>query len=58
MTQHLGIEITTLDRMDGDVIIVGFSDGTLGTYSVEELLELRPDRRPASEESGSDGSRS
>ncbi len=48
------IAITTLDRMDGDGVVVGFSDGTLVTYTVAELLELRPNREDAADQSESE----
>ncbi len=38
------ILVTGVDREDGGVILVSFSDGTQARYSVEELLELRPSR--------------
>jgi hypothetical protein len=40
------IEIVTVEREDPSGIIVTFSDGTIGAYVVEELLELRPHREP------------
>ena len=36
--------ITDVDRSDGDMVIVQFSDGTWAQYTVVELLELRPQR--------------
>ena len=36
--------IVDVDRMDGDVVLVVFSDGTTGRYDAEELLALKPDR--------------
>ena len=56
MAENPCIEIVSLDRLDGDAIIVGFSDGTLTNYTVAELLALRPNREQASEESGPDES--
>jgi hypothetical protein len=38
------IQIIHVERDDSDGIIVTFSDGTIGAYVVEELLELRPHR--------------
>jgi hypothetical protein len=40
------IEIVHVEREELDGIIVTFSDGTVGAYVVEELLELRPYREP------------
>ncbi len=44
------IEIVTLDRIDGVAIVVGFSDGTLATYTCEELLRMRPERETQTDE--------
>ena len=38
------IHILTTERDGDDGLIVTFSDGTMGAYGVEELLELRPFR--------------
>jgi hypothetical protein len=38
------IRILTVEKDGEDGLIVRFSDGTLGAYVVEELLELRPCR--------------
>ena len=38
------IQITKVENDCGDGVIVTFSDGTIGAYVVEELLELRPYR--------------
>ena len=54
MGQNAEILIVTLDRIDGQAIVVGFSDGTVATYAVRELLGLRPDRAPGSEEPSPD----
>ena len=35
-----------INRKRQDGLIVTFSDGTVGAYVVEELLELRPHREP------------
>jgi len=43
------IRIIHVERDDSDGIIVTFSDGTIGAYVVEELLELRPHREPIKE---------
>jgi hypothetical protein len=40
------IEIVHVERDSSDGIVVTFSDGTVGAYVVEELLELRPHREP------------
>jgi hypothetical protein len=42
MTTHIWILTVEQDGRDG--LIVTFSDGTVGAYVVEELLELRPRR--------------
>ncbi len=45
-------EETRIDKVekDGeDGLIVTFSDGTVGGYVVEELLEIRPIREPVKE---------
>jgi hypothetical protein len=42
MTTDVRIVEVAIDAPDG--IIVTFSDGTVGAYVVEELLELRPYR--------------
>jgi hypothetical protein len=41
------IQILTVERDGEDGLIVTFSDGTIGGYVAEELLELRPFREPA-----------
>jgi hypothetical protein len=38
------IQISSVQKDGKDGIIVTFSDGTMGAYVVEELLELRPSR--------------
>jgi hypothetical protein len=38
------IRILSVKQDDEDGVIVTFSDGTIGAYVVEELLELRPHR--------------
>ena len=45
MVSKVGILHAERDGEDG--LIVVFSDGTVGAYVVEELLELRPNREPA-----------
>jgi hypothetical protein len=40
------IKILSVKHDGGDGLIVTFSDGTVGAYVVEELLELRPHREP------------
>jgi hypothetical protein len=40
------IEIVHVEKEEPDGLIVTFSDGTVGAYVVEELLELRPHREP------------
>ena len=40
------IKILSVKQDGGDGLIVTFSDGTVGAYVVEELLELRPHREP------------
>jgi hypothetical protein len=45
------INIVRVEEEGPDVIIVTFSDRTLGAYVVEELLELRPHRETAQVES-------
>jgi hypothetical protein len=37
-------QILNAERDDDDGLLVAFSDGTIGAYVVEELLELRPIR--------------
>ncbi len=54
MGEKAEIEIVTLDRIDGDSVFVGFSDGTVATYHKGELLQMRPNREPGSEEPGPD----
>lgn len=43
------IQILMVEKDGEDGLIVKFSDGTLGGYVVEELLELRPCREPIEE---------
>ena len=38
------IRIMTVEKDDGDGLIVTFSDGTTAGYVAEELLKLRPHR--------------
>jgi hypothetical protein len=38
------IQITKVERDDGDGVVVQFSDGTIAGYVAEELLKLRPHR--------------
>jgi hypothetical protein len=40
-----GIQIVSVEKDGEDGLIVAFSDGTMGAYVVEELLELRPCRQ-------------
>ncbi len=40
------IKILNVEKDGGDGLIVTFSDGTMGGYVIEELLELRPVREP------------
>ncbi len=41
---HEAIQIVSVEVDGTDGLIVTFSDGTIGAYVVEELLELRPRR--------------
>lgn len=41
------IEILSVEQDGKDGLIVTFSDGTIGAYVAEELLELRPNRELA-----------
>jgi len=41
------IEIVTIEREGGYGLIVSFSDGTIASFVVEELLDLRPYREPS-----------
>jgi hypothetical protein len=41
--------IISVEQDGGDGLIVAFSDGTIGAYVIEELLELRPCRESAHE---------
>lgn len=43
------IEILSVQKDGRDGLIVTFSDGTIGAYVAEELLELRPCRELALE---------
>lgn len=45
MTTYIEILSVELDGSDG--VIVTFTDGTIGAYVTEELLELRPNRELA-----------
>jgi hypothetical protein len=38
--EHL--QIVNTDRIDGDEIVVGYSDATTAVYGVEQLAELKP----------------
>jgi hypothetical protein len=38
------ILVLTVEKDDGDGLIVNFSDGTTAGYVAEELLQLRPHR--------------
>lgn len=49
------IEILAVEKDGPDGVLVTFSDGTVGGYVVEELLELRPYREPANAEPGRPG---
>jgi len=40
----MAIEIVQVERVEGYGLIVYYSDGTNGRYTVDELLELRPYR--------------
>ena len=40
------IQILSVERDGEDGLIVTFSDGTIAGYVTEELLELRPFRKP------------
>jgi hypothetical protein len=48
-TMDANIRILMVAKDGEDGLIVKFSDGTLGGYVVEELLELRPCREPIEE---------
>ena len=49
LTMHQKISILKVELDAGDGLLVTFSDGTVGGYVVEELLELRPIREPVNE---------
>jgi len=52
MANDDSIKILGVQQDGCDGLIVTFSDGTVGAYVVEELLELRPHReRPHREQS-------
>ena len=38
------LSIVAVDRHDGDQIFVSFSDGTSAFYTVQQLVELAPNR--------------
>jgi hypothetical protein len=44
MAEDKDIKILKIEQDGDDGLIVTFSDGTVGAYVVEELLELRPHR--------------
>ena len=46
------IRILSVEQDDIDGLIVTFSDGTMGAYVAEELLELRPYRELAHKPGG------
>ena len=43
------IPVLTVEKGDGDWLIVTFSDGTTAGYVAEELLKLRPHRELSGE---------
>jgi hypothetical protein len=43
------IQISSVQKDGKDGVIVTFTDGTMGAYVVEELLELRPFRETVEE---------
>jgi hypothetical protein len=49
MTSEMTLKITTVEKDDGDGMIVTFSDGTTAGYVAEELVKLRPVREKADE---------
>jgi hypothetical protein len=49
MTSGMTLKILTVEKDDGDGMIVTFSDGTTAGYVAEELAELRPRREKADE---------
>jgi hypothetical protein len=46
------IQISSVQKDGKDGVIVTFTDGTMGAYVVEELLELRPFRETVEESRG------
>lgn len=49
---HEAIQIAAVEVDGTDGLIVTFSDGTIGGYVVEELLELRPRRESSKNPKG------
>jgi hypothetical protein len=39
------LRIIQADRIDGDELVVGYSDGTAGVYSVSQISALTPLRK-------------
>jgi len=44
------LHILTTDRLDGDEVLVQFSDGTTAVFESSELEKLRPRRKEITEE--------
>ena len=45
MSTEPELEVVSVERMDGNEIIVEFSDSTCATYTPQELADLRPQRQ-------------
>ena len=44
MSTGPGLELISVERIDGTEIIVEFSDSTWASYTAEELVAMRPER--------------
>jgi hypothetical protein len=47
MSTEPELEVVSVERIDGNEIIIEFSDSTCATYTPQELADLRPLRKKA-----------
>jgi len=45
MSTDGGLEVVSVERIDGTEIIVEFSDSTSALYTTAELTEIKPERK-------------
>ena len=58
MSPKKPLQIANIDRLDGDELVVGYSDATTAVYGVEQLAQLKPKKIALAESSLDDESES